>query len=213
MRTKLIWGSLGCICLSFAFATAQAQQLQKVSPTNGSNDIIMPVGPPADIPDATPITGSIDFAGVATFDTTSLLTASRVSLWNSSFVLQDSGSFSSIAAGTTVNMTAPWIFKPSTPTPALWSVGGFTFDLTSSTVVTQTSSFLNVTGVGTISANGFTTTPGTWSFTSSSSNGGNQSSFGFQASTSAVPEPATVGMLFLGAGLLVGVQRFRRKIG
>jgi hypothetical protein len=29
----------------------------------------------------------------------------------------------------------------------------------------------------------------------------------------AVPEPATIGMLFLGAGLLVGLQRFRRKLG
>jgi hypothetical protein len=28
-----------------------------------------------------------------------------------------------------------------------------------------------------------------------------------------VPEPATIGMLFLGAGLLVGLQRFRRKLG
>jgi hypothetical protein len=39
---------------------------------------------------AAPITGSIDFGGVVTFDTMSLATATRVNVWNSSFVLQDS---------------------------------------------------------------------------------------------------------------------------
>ncbi|HEV2966366.1 MAG TPA: hypothetical protein VGW97_05570, partial [Chthoniobacterales bacterium] len=40
---------------------------------------------------ALPITGSMDFGGVVTYDTTSLATATRVNLWNSSFVLQSSG--------------------------------------------------------------------------------------------------------------------------
>ena len=43
---------------------------------------------------AATIHGTIDFGGVVTFDTTSLATATRVNLWNSSIVLQDSGDFS-----------------------------------------------------------------------------------------------------------------------
>jgi hypothetical protein len=153
---------------------------------------------------AAPIQGSIDFGGVVTFDTMSLATATRVTAWNSSFVLQDSGSFSSINPGTSVTMAAPWIFNSGTPaipqpgpaTPHLWQVGNFNFDLLSSTVVSQSSTFLNVTGTGTISGNGFDATPGTWSFTSSDSNGTNQNTFGFQAQTAAVPEA--------GSSILIG---------
>src|SRR5258706_11980629 len=86
---------------------------------------------------ATPIHGSIDFGGTVTFDATSLATATRGNIWNSSFGLQDSGDFSNIAAGTTVTMAAPWIFNPSTSTPNLWSVVGFKFDLTSCVIISQ----------------------------------------------------------------------------
>ena len=135
-----------------------------------------------------PIQGSIDFGGVVTFDTMSLATATRVNIWNSSFVLQDSGNFSSIAPGTNSTMAAPWIFNPSTATPSLWSVGGFTFDLSSSTIISQSSTFLDIRGVGTISGNGFDPTPGTWSFSASRGDGGNASNFGFQAQSAAIPE-------------------------
>lgn len=157
---------------------------------------------------AAPIQGSIDFGGVVTFgdstgaNTMSLTSATRVNIWNSSFVLQDSGDFSSIAAGTNVTMAAPWIFNPSTATPSLWSVGGFKFDLNSSVIVSQTATFLNITGIGTISGNGFDPTAGTWSFTSSDSNGAPQNTFGFQTQSSTVPEPATVSLFGFG---LIGV--------
>ena len=160
---------------------------------------------------AAPVTGSIDFGGVVTFDTMSLATATRVSVWNSSFVLQDSGSFSSIAPGTNVTMAAPWIFNPSTATPSLWSVGGFKFDLTSASVATQNANFLNVTGLGTVSGNGFDPTPGIWSFSSSNSNGSNSTTFGFQATTDPVPESSTVVLLATGALIFAGLHYFRRK--
>jgi hypothetical protein len=159
-----------------------------------------------------PITGSIDFGGTVTFDTTSLATATRVNIWNSSFVLQDSGDFSSIAPGTSVTMAAPWIFNPSTSTPSLWSVDGFKFDLTSCVIVSQSSTFLNISGVGTISATGFDPTPGTWSFTSSASRGQPQTTFGFQTQTAAVPEPGTLTLLAFGAGGLIASRRRRAKI-
>ena len=166
---------------------------------------------------ATPITGSIDFGGVVTFDTMSLATATRVNMWNSSFVLQDSGSFSSISSGTNVTMAAPWIFNSGTssvpmPGPAtahLWQVGGFNFDLSTSVVATQTANFLNVTGTGTITGNGFDATPGTWSFTSSDSSGQQQTTFGFQTETAAVPEPGTLTLLAVGAGGLISSRKRR----
>jgi hypothetical protein len=167
---------------------------------------------------AGPIVGTLDFVGVATFDTTSLATATRVNLWNSSFVTKSTLDFSSVSPGTNVTMGTPWVFNsgtPATPMPgpslaALWNVGGFTFDLSSSTVVSQNSTFLNITGVGTVSGNGFDPTPGTWSFTSSRANGQDSQSFGFQSNTAAVPEGGTIALFATGAILLAGVH-LRRK--
>jgi PEP-CTERM motif-containing protein len=175
---------------------------------------------------AMPVTGSIDFGGVVTFgdstgaNTTSLTSATRVNLWNSSFVLQDSGSFSSISAGTNATMAATWIFNsgtPSVPMPGpatahLWQVGGFNFDLTTSIVATQSANFLNVTGTGTITGNGFDATPGTWSFTSSDSSGQQQTTFGFQTESTAVPEPSTFALLALGIGPLISLRKRRAKV-
>lgn len=167
---------------------------------------------------AAPITGTIDFVGVVTYDTTSLATATKVNIWNSSIVTKDTLDFSSVSPGSNPVMGAPWTFNSGTPAlPApgpgvsnLWQVGGFDFDLTSSTVVLQSATFLNVTGVGTASGNGFDTTPGTWSFTSSKSNGQDSQTFGFQSST-AVPESGTVVLLVPGVLLLGGIHLLRRK--
>jgi len=167
---------------------------------------------------AGPIKGSIDFVGTVTYDTTSLATATKVNIWNSCFVSKDTFDFSSISAGTNVTMGVPWTFNSGTPAlptpgpakPGLWNVGGFTFDLTSSTVVSQSANFLNVTGIGSASGNSFDPTPGTWSFTSSRANGQDSQTFGFQSST-AVPESGTVALLATGVLFLATVQLLRRK--
>ena len=81
-------------------------------------------------------------------------------------------------------MAAPWNFNSGLT--ALWSVGGFTFDLTSSSIVLpRVNGFISVSGTGTISGNGFIPTPGTWRFTSQNppANG----VFSFSASTTASP--------------------------
>ncbi|GEM_PF-691855 len=171
-------------------------------------DIFSPDAPTA----PSPIVGTIDFGGTVTFDTTSLLTATRVNLWNTSFVLQSTGDFSSVAPGTNVTMATPWIFNPSTPTNALWSVGGFTFDLNASVIVQQTANFLNITGTGTISGNGFAPTPGRWSFTASDSDGSNRTSFGFQTDSAAVPEPTSMTLLGLGAITAAVLLRRNRNL-
>ena len=144
--------------------------------------------------EATPINGTIDFAGSAIFDTTSLATATQVVQWRDVFgnagfsnVAAVSGDFSGIALGTQAAMAASWAFNPSTPTPGLWSVGGFTFDLLSATIVTQTATFLNVTGTGIISGNGFDPTAGTWAFSVQSSGAGQRVRFSFSGN-SEVPD-------------------------
>jgi hypothetical protein len=160
---------------------------------------------------ARPIVGSIDFGGVVTFDTMSLATATRVNIWNSSFVLQDTGDFSSISPTTHVTMATPWMFNPSTNTPSLWNVGGFTFNLSSASVTTQNANFLNITGIGTITStnSNLDPTPGIWTFSSSNSNGSNSSTFGFQSTTDAVPEPGSMALFALSGFGLVALRRFR----
>ncbi len=162
---------------------------------------------------AAPIQGSIDFNGVVTFNTTSLATATQVSIWNNSFVAQRTGDFIPFTnVFDNVTMTAPWVFNSGTPgtplpgpsTPALWQVGGFTFDLTSCTVTLQNPTFLNVTGPGIASGNGFDSTPGVWSFSSSNAGGNPQTTFSFQSDT-VVPEASTIGLFVIGSLGMVGI--------
>ncbi len=168
---------------------------------------------------ALPIQGSIDFNGVVTFNTTSLATATQVSIWNSSFVAQRTGDFIPFTnVFDNVTMAAPWVFNSGTPgtpmpgpsTPALWSVGGFTFDLTFSTVTLQNVNFLNVTGPGIASGNGFDSTPGKWSFSSSNPGGNPQTTFSFQSDT-VVPEASTIGLFVIGSLGMVGMYCWRPK--
>ncbi|MGI8891020.1 MAG: PEP-CTERM sorting domain-containing protein [Chthoniobacterales bacterium] len=168
---------------------------------------------------AAPITGNIDFVGTVTFNTMSLDTATQVDLWDSSFVVSRTGDFTSVPVGAQPMMGTPWIFNtgtpalplPGAPLPGLWSVGGFTFDLTTSSIVLQTSTFLNVTGFGLVTGNNFDSTAGLWSFTVSS-DGNPQTNFSFQADTS-VPEASTLGFLAVGAvGLIVFWRRQRQTV-
>src|SRR5207244_1971433 len=98
-------------------------------------------------------------------------------------VVSRSGSFTSVPVGATVTMTAPWNFGFGRP--ALWSVGGFTFDLTTSIITQQGNGFLAVSGTGTISGNGFVPTAGTWRFSTQNPPANNV--FSFSASTTANP--------------------------
>jgi hypothetical protein len=163
---------------------------------------------------ATAIQGNINFAGAVQFDTNSLATATRVLTWFdsngnagfSSVQAGGTGNFAGIVAGTQATM-AQWIFSPSTPTPGLWSVGGFTFDLLSSTVVTQTANFLNITGSGIVSGNGFDSTSMEWGF---STQGAGLTIFSFSANGVAVPDGGSA-VALLGLAL-TGIEVLRRKL-
>jgi len=174
------------------------------------------------------ITGSIGFgpaplSGVTLQDglgntTTSLAAAKGVKAWGTTQVTTVGGSFATFVAGTnTPAFSAPWVFNPSTPLPALWTITGslaggetFTFNLTSSSIVTQNASFLNVTGTGTMTGTGTTAyaaTAGTFNFTIPSPGAGEQ--FTWTSSSAPVPDGGTT-MALLGVSLL-GLYGARRK--
>jgi hypothetical protein len=138
-------------------------------------------------PQAAPITGSIAIKGGAHLDSTSVNTATKVTSWLNGAgakptVVSRSGDFASVSVGTSVTMTAPWNFN-SGALPALWSVGGFMFNLTASTITQQGNGFLAVSGTGTITGNGFDSTPGSWRFSTQNPPANNV--FSFSASSKA----------------------------
>jgi hypothetical protein len=162
---------------------------------------------------ATPITGMLNIAGTAQFNTNSLNTASSATFTNPHVEGVNTGDFAGFGVNTPVVM-ASYTFDPSTMTNGLWSVDGFTFNLISSTVVFRSAGFLNVTGTGIITGPaGFDPTPGVWSFSTSSANH-QGSGFSFQANSAAggvVPDGGMT-LALLGAGLM-GLAAFRAKFG
>jgi hypothetical protein len=161
---------------------------------------------------AAAVTGEIAFSGGVTFDTTSLATATTVTSWFSGanpgvLQVQDvTGSYiGHVSVGNFATMAAPWIFNPSTATSGLWTVGGFTFDLTSATIHDQTASFLDITGTGTVSGNGFSSTPALFAFSSQSAGGQMESHFSVSANTISVPDNGSTVALFGLALALLGV--------
>ncbi len=178
---------------------------------------------PSALAQAGNITGKVNFTGAATLNTQNLATATRVNSWADTMTTSQSantGSFSGVPTNTPVTFFAPWNFN-SGPITNFWmfnSTGGnFRFDLISSMVMTQNSSFLNVSGIGTISGTNsmgqtFNPTFGRWAFSiqDSSAGGGGTFTFSFSADTSAIPEGGSA-IALLGVGL-VAVEVIRRKL-
>lgn len=167
---------------------------------------------------ALPITGSLDFSGGVLLDGTSLSTATKVLNWSSVAVTNGGVTAGStldttINPGDSVTMSFPWSFNSGMP--ALWTVGGFTFNLGTSSVIFQDSEFLTVKGFGLIVGNGYDPTPATWYFTSQGQ-GLTDSNFSFSATTlgtrSLVPDSGATALLFSAAfcGLAL-TQRFKRR--
>jgi PEP-CTERM motif len=161
------------------------------------------------------IRGTITFSGGMTLNTTSATTATAVNSWLTPVVTSSSLSSPNPAIGAAVTFTAPWSFNSGIA--SLWTVGGYTFNLTSSAISCQNNATfcpgsLIVDGIGMISGNGYSSNTMTWHFTTQdpSSISGNQVIFSFSAAQQTVPEPASI--LLLSAGLvgLGGLVR-RRK--
>jgi hypothetical protein len=108
-----------------------------------------------------------------------------------------------------IKFTSAWNFNAGS-IPNFWfSLSGFTFDLALSHIVNQSPNFLNVAGIGTLSAAGFDPTPAVFDFTIPSSN--SDTIVGYVASVSTnfpvVPDTTTTGVL---AGLcLAGLMAIK----
>ncbi|MBL9192223.1 MAG: hypothetical protein JNJ82_07680 [Opitutaceae bacterium] len=169
---------------------------------------------------ALPITGSLDFSGGAKFDGTTLDDATKVLSWTSVNVTPlgvtvGSALDTTINPGDSVSMTNAWTFGAGTAN--LWTVGGFTFDLGTSTVIFQDVDFLSIKGTGVLTGNGYDSTPGSWFFTSQG-RGIGEGNFSFSATTRAdaasVPDAGASGLLFGSAlaGLAWAKRRQKRSV-
>jgi hypothetical protein len=169
---------------------------------------------------AVPITGEIRFAGNVQLDNTHLDSATTVVTWFDGFntpgkatVLPGaSGAFNGILFPTSTTMHNGWVFNPSTSTPGLWSVGGFTFDLMSAVVTSQSANFLNVLADGILHGPaGFDDTPGQFSFTIDNADGLPHLTFGFATDTVAGVPDGGAAVALLGIAL-IGIEGLRRKL-
>jgi len=163
------------------------------------------------------ISGAITFKGGVELDTSSVNTATRVTGWldqSSALptVASRSGDFATfVATGATTTFAAPWNFN-SGAVASFWTVGGFTFNLTASSIVSQGGGFLNVSGTGFVSGNGFSSTLGSWSFSTQDPSAGSAPpvfSFSASSNTNLPDGGSTVALLGLA---LVGVSGLRRTM-
>jgi hypothetical protein len=162
-----------------------------------------------------PITGRITFAGSVELDAITVNSATMVTAWHGPGpgdkpqVQSRDGDFATfVNVFDDTTFTPTWTFNSGAITN-FWSVDGFQFDLTSSSIFIQGNGFLVVTGLGNVFGNGFSSTPGTWSFTSQDPAASGE--FSFSGSTSAVPEGSTVALLGIGALGMVSAHLFRKK--
>jgi hypothetical protein len=164
-----------------------------------------------------PIVGNITFAGSVSLDTTTVNTATMVTAWHGLAtgdkpqVQSHDGSFNGfVTDGDGTTFHSPWSFNipPAGQINSFWSVDGFTFDLTTSHIVQQSGGFLSVTGTGDVSHSGFTTTPGTFNFTTQDPSASSRFSF---SAASAVPESSPAVLFAIGGLCVAGGKFLRRK--
>ena len=156
-----------------------------------------------------PITGNIGFSGAVQLDTGSAQTATEAIAWINTVVNATSGSFTTVANNSAVTLATPWFFN-SGVLNNFWSVGGFTFNLASSSIYSQDSLFLNVVLAGTVTANGYDATAFTGTFQVANPPANGVTTFTERLSFNSVPDGGTTALL-LGSALS-GLALIRRKL-
>jgi hypothetical protein len=154
-----------------------------------------------------PITGNIAFSGAATLNTSSVNTATEVVSWGVNTVTSDSGTFPTALIGTTVTLFSPWKFN-SGPQNNFWSVTGFTFNLSSSSIFYQGNGLLYVIIAGTVSGAGYAATAFSGAITIQNPPG-KGATFSESLSFNSVPDGGTT-VLLLGSALS-GLALIKRK--
>jgi hypothetical protein len=158
---------------------------------------------------AVPIAGNITFAGTVTLNPSDANTATQVTAWNgiggSPQVQSADGSFTGLA-GMNATFAAPWTFTSGLAN--FWSVGGFTFNLTTSSITSQKLGSLTVDGTGTITKLGFDPSAGSWHFTTQNPSANAQ--FSFSAATGTLPDGGSA-VALLGIAL-AGIEGARRVL-
>ena len=159
---------------------------------------------------AVPITGSLNFTGQAVLNSSSVNTATAETSWVGPLLTgSSSGSFSGVASNSAVLMAIyTWNFNTlSASVSGFWSVGGFSFQLLSSHIVSQGSGSLSVSALGMVTASGFDATMMQWNFSAKDA-GGSPPTFAWSATT--VPDGGAT-VILLGIALF-GVALLKRKL-
>jgi hypothetical protein len=180
--------------LALAAPAVSATPIAPGSSISFSGDVT-PTGPGSDWITATGVGFSV---GIATVD---------------EVVSASTGTFAGLT-GSSVAFVPSFMFDPFAPVLSLWSVGGFSFDLLTVTVISRVSfldqTSINLGGTGIIRSGGDASEG---SFFFSAQGGGSPLTFSFSATDiagAAIPLPGTLALLGFGiAGL--GVMR-RRSI-
>jgi len=159
---------------------------------------------------AVPITGNLGISGAVFLDSTSAQTATEAVGWNNTVVNGRSGTFLPIANNTQVTMASPWFFT-SGALNNFWMVGGFTFNLISSSIALRDGTFLNVLLAGTVIGNGFDKTAFTGTFQLANPPANGLTEFTSRMSFSSVPDSGSA-MLLLGMACVV-MFMLNRKLG
>ena len=150
---------------------------------------------------AVPITGVVNMSGGAALNGP-LGSATGVTSWSNvkvTSVTSGSALDTTINVNDSVAMAAPWMFNSGQL--GMWTVGGFTLDLTTSAVEFQSGSFLSVKGLGYLSGNSFDSTYGEWFFSSQGQAADGEFSFSATTVGGNVPDNGTT-VAMLGAALL-----------
>lgn len=112
----------------------------------------------------------------------------------------DIGSTVSFGASGSINMVG-FSFASFTPVVDVFTIGGWQLDLTSLTIIDQTSDILTLSGSGLLSGNTFDNTGVNWTFSA------NSSGSSYSMTVTAVPVPAAIWLFGSGLLGLIGVAR------